>query len=570
MRAFEVYLLENEIDSAGWQSLIDKIFEHEQSFSIQVKFEANSMAFYLYSHKDLSLIATKLKGFLLRPIDYDFIGTSAGKQIRFKLPNKNILEVKEIEELKKGRVFYKIIIQFKKIFNTRIHQIKVFFKDDDGNYSFSSYFSLANPLLNFEFDFKDNVKIQKKSPPLYLNIEKVAHLFVHDSKIEFLEVLGFPHFPNRVYFPLDRFEFGKHSLIVGQTGVGKSKFIELFVKSLGNFSPDDYALVVIDPHASLYPELLKIGQDKINFDFVRESCNLFPPSSDPKVSTELTILLFKTLLGGQFNAKAERVLKYSLYLLFLKNMMSLPNLSKFLTELEFRKEILSLNDSYDYLIHFFETEFVELQTKFYEVAIMPILVLIDELSFIPAFANNTIPHSLEDALKENFLITFSLNRISLGEKATRLIAGLIIQQLFLIAQNKSVNKKIILIIDEVSLVENESLVNILSEARKFNLSLFLSQQYLTQISPQLLKGVLSNVYNYFVFKTSDEDAKILIKNIDISFSDEILIKQKEKGLSDEDLKRNLLVTLNPRECIVRPFADDKFYTCFKAKTMEIN
>ena len=88
--------------------------------------------------------------------------------------------------------------------------------------------------------------------------------------------------------------------------------------------------------------------------------------------------------------------------------------------------------------------------------------------------------------------------------------------------------------------------------------------------PELLKGILSNVYNYFVFKMSDEDVKILAKNLDITFPDEILIKQKEKGLSDEDLKRNLLVTLNPRECLVRPFADGKFYSCFKAKTMDIN
>lgn len=570
MRAFEIYLQENKVISADWQRLIEKIKEHESSFSIEVEFETNNVSFRLYSHKDLSLLATKLKGFLLKPLDEDFPANQAGKLIKFKLPNKNILEVRENEELKKGRVIHGVIVHFKKIFNANIHQVKVSFRNKNGESQHSSYFSIANPLLNFEFDFKDNIKIQKKSPPLYLTIEKAAHLFTQDPHKGFLEVLGFPHFPNRVYFPLNKFEFGRHSLIVGQTGVGKSKFIELFVENLENLNSGEYTLVIIDPHASLYPELLKIKQNKINFDFIRESCNLFPPSSDPKISTELTILLFKTLLGDQFNAKTERVLKYSLYLLFLKNKMSLSNLSKFLTELEFRKEILSLDDSYEYLIHFFETEFVELQTKFYEMGIMPILVLIDELSFIPAFANNTISHNLGDALQNNFLTTFSLNRISLGEKATRLIAGLIIQQLFLIAQNKSVNKKIILIIDEISLVENESLVNILSEARKFNLSLFLSQQYLTQISPELLKGVLSNVYNYFVFKTSDEDAKILAKNIDISFSDEILIKQKEKGLSDEDLKRNLLVTLNPRECLVRAFADDKFYPCFKAKTMEVN
>jgi hypothetical protein len=249
--------------------------------------------------------------------------------------------------------------------------------------------------------------------------------------------------------------------------------------------------------------------------------------------------------------------------------MSLLTLKKFLTELEFRQKILKdVSYEYDYLSHFFDTELVEMQTKFYENAIMPILVLIDELTFVPAFFKES-SHQLETILKEKFLTCFSLNRIFLGEKATRLIAGLLIQQVFLLAQKRSINKKIILIIDEVSLVENESLIAILSEARKFNLSLFLSQQYLTQISPTLLQAVLSNVYNYFVFKVSDEDAKILAKNLEIKFADEVLITEKEKGLGEEEIKRKFLVTQNPRECLVRVFSLGKFFPCFKAKTLAV-
>lgn len=70
------------------------------------------------------------------------------------------------------------------------------------------------------------------------------------------------------------------------------------------------------------------------------------------------------------------------------------------------------------------------------------------------------------------------------------------------------------------MVENDGLISILSEARKFNLFLFLSQQYLTQITKGLLKAILSNVFNYFVFKVYEEDAKILSKNLNIKFPDE--------------------------------------------------
>ena len=575
MRTFEIFLQRDKVVSANWQRLIRDITEYESNFTVEVEFGTNSVEFYLYAQKDLSLLTTKLEGFILKPVDRKLTMVGIGtqhKRVGFKLSFKNILEQKEIEEIKKQRVINKVLVNFRKILTIKIYFITVFFKDDKHGNSYSTYYSFTNPLLNFEFDFTKHSKIKKKSVPLYLKIDDVSNLFTHNEQEAFLEVFGFPHFSNPTYFPLDKFEFGKHSLIVGQTGVGKSKFIELFVKNIAKHPQlDEYAVVIIDPHASLYSQFLTMKENKMNFDFIRSSCDLFPPFSEPKVATELTILLFKTLLRDQFNAKMERVLKYTVYILFLQNQMSLTSLSKFLTELEFRKEILSsISEEYDYLVHFFETEFVEMQTKFYEIAIMPILVLIDELSFIPAFSNNSSSHSIEEALKNNFLITFSLDRIFLGEKATRLIAGLIIQQLFLIAQKGSVKKKIILIIDEVSIVENESLINILSEARKFNLSLFLSQQYLTQIMPELLKGILSNVYNYFVFKMSDEDAKILSKNLDVEFPDEILIKQKEKGFSDEDLKRNLLVTLNPRECLVRVFANGKFYPCFKAKTIDIN
>lgn len=575
MKCFEIFITEDKITVKDWLGFLDKVTHYDRNISIEVVFQLNTVEFYLYTQRDLSSLVAKLEKFVLKPIDRRVPSKekiSSYRKIGFRLSaRKNILEIKEAEEIRKQRVLKRVVINLRQILTVKMYSITAIFNDLGEGELVSHYTSFTNPMNIFEFDFKDNIKVQKRSVPIFLKIDGVANLFTPEAQRSFLEIFGFPNFSYPVYFPLQGFEFSKHSLIVGQTGVGKSKLIELFIKNVAKHSQtDEYAIVIIDPHASLYPQFLNLEQNKVNFDFIHSSCALFPAFSEPKIATELTILLFKTLLRDQFNAKMERVLKYALYVLFLKNKMSLLALKRFLTELEFRKEILEGSDEqFDYLTHFFETEFVELQTKFYEVSTMPILVLIDELSFIPAFSSNAVNNNLEPALKDNFLTCFSLNRIFLGEKATRLIAGLIIQQLFLLAQKGSLNKKIIMIIDEVSTVENESLISILSEARKFNLSLFLSQQYLTQITPDLLRGILSNVYNYFVFKISDEDAKILVKNMDLNFPDDVLTKQKEKGFSDEDLKRNLLTTLNPRECVVRIFADGKFYPCFKGKTMDM-
>lgn len=570
-KAIEIFVEQNKIAKADWDRLLGKIGTYDANFSIEFTFNTNVVDFFLYSQKDLSQLATNIGGFILKPTTRQPANIDVSKKVRFKIsPHSNILEIREKEEFKKQRVITKININVKRIFSLKIYSIKILLQDEFSNDYYSAYSTFTNPFSSFEFDFKNSPKIKKKSSPLSLKFDETLKLFAPQTNDSIFEVFGFPYFSNPTFLSMKAFDFDKHGLVVGQTGVGKSKFIELFIKNIEKSSKkDEYAVIVIDPHANLYPNFNELKSNKINFDFIKTACDLFPSFSEPKIATELTILLFKTLLKDQFNAKMERVLKYSLYTMFLANSMKLVNVKRFLTEIEFRKNILStLGGEFGYLNQFFDTEFVELQTRFYEVAIMPILVLIDELQFVPAFSQES-QSNLENDIKNNFLTCFSLNRIYLGDKATRLIAGLIIQQLFLLAQKKIINKKIILIIDEVSTIENESLIYILSEARKFNMSLVLSQQYLTQISPDLLKGILSNVYNYFVFKISDEDAKIVSKSLDIGFPDDVLLRSKEKGVSEEELKRNVLVNLNPRECLVRLFGNGKFYPSFKAKTLNI-
>ena len=87
--------------------------------------------------------------------------------------------------------------------------------------------------------------------------------------------------------------------------------------------------------------------------------------------------------------------------------------------------------------------------------------------------------------------------------------------------------------------------------------------------PDLLKSIVTNVFNYFIFKVSEEDARLLVKNLEMEFSDEIVKDGKDKGLKEEDLKVKMITSLNPRECLIRTYYDGKFYPCFKARTVDI-
>ena len=180
------------------------------------------------------------------------------------------------------------------------------------------------------------------------------------------------------------------------------------------------------------------------------------------------------------------------------------------------------------------------------------------MQLLPAFQNNQKQKGLKETIQDNFLTIFSLDQTILGEKVTKTIAGLVMQQVLELVQAYSYDEHIIFIIDEVAVVENEILHRFLSEARKYNLSLVLSQQYFNQISEGLQKAIFANVLNYYIFRVSKEDASILEGNILM----EIAVR------NSYHVKREILTKLSNRECVVRVSNNGVILSPFKARTMD--
>lgn len=176
---------------------------------------------------------------------------------------------------------------------------------------------------------------------------------------------------------------------------------------------------------------------------------------------------------------------------------------------------------------------------------------------IPVFNDQLYGNNLKDTIKDNFLTLFSLDRTKLGDKVTKTISGLVMQQLLTLIQSYEVNEHIIFIVDEVAVVENPILCRFLSEARKYNLSLVLAGQYFNQITPTLKNAIFANVINYYIFRVSRLDANILVENFNMKIP---LDDTKEK-------KIKLLTELNNRECIVRVSSNGILLPAFKANTI---
>lgn len=582
---FEFFLLRDQVTKDDWNRLYNVFSQYVgalREFQVIVKIEENTIRYFILSDRDLGTLSNNIEVGVLRPASTDIIGlpsnaTTGKERLVVMKQGGDLLDLKEKYKVKKGKDLNFAVIKCRRInFEKAVTHTYLYFQDAGKNWTVNHRIAGVFPSFLLAIDFVANTRYLRKKVTKYLDIQKTLHIMQSENLGAVFEIDTFPYLPKNYYLNLTSYDFEKHSFIIGASGSGKSKLIALLVDKLAN-SPglkQNYRVIVIDPHASLEDDLKGIKDTTvINFKGSEQETELFAGAgTDVQAATELTGTLFKSLLNDQHNPKLERVLRFSLYVLMTAQAMSLDNLKRFVTDVEFRNQVLEHVKGFipENIVHFFGTDFSEIRTKYYNEGISPIASLVDEMQMQPSLAGSSEnATSLAQIINNNFLSVFSLNKVSMGEKVVKTVAGLLIQQIFLLAQAKAFGQKVILIIDEVSVIQNPALAQILAEARKFGLSVILTQQYFGQIEKDLQAAIFTNVYNYYVFKVSEEDARSLEGNLNIEIPKEILQGEKDKGLKQADVRVQMLTSLHPRECFLRLSAGGQLLPCVKARTLDI-
>lgn len=573
---FEIFFTTDQITHQQWRDFycrLLKILGPWARFGLAVRFDNSIVRLFISSTKDISYLSHDLAFLVIRPATAnDFKLPTTKRRLKLRLnKDKSIFDNKERIEITKSESLEMANFDVVPINTERaLVKMSAYFKNQANQWSCAPQLLIGFPTRLLEIDFAHNARYLKRSLPRYLDIEKSVSMLLPEKDQAIFKVDGWPYFQHEHYLHLKSYDFDKHSMIIGSTGTGKSQLIALLIERLYHSAiNNNYRVIIIDPHASLAAELTSVTEQKI-INFNQEGAKLFADqATDIAAATELTAALFKSLLADQFNARLDRLLRFSLYVLLTAQTMSLNNLKRLLLDIELRNKIITHVKDYipRNISQYFATDFNEIKTKYYNDTVLPIISLIDELQLQPALEGQG-DISLARTIQEKYLTVFSLNKVSMGEKTVKTIAGLLIQQIFLLAQAKVFSQKIILVIDEVSIVQNPAIAAILAEARKFNLSIILSQQYFGQISRELREAIFANTYNYYIFRVSEEDARLLEGNLNIVLPKKILAEEKEKGLQEADIRVKILTDLNPRECLVRLTSGDIIYPCLKVRTVD--
>ena len=570
-KIYEIILSKDEIEQSDWEELfmeVSKINGLMNTWKFYVIIEKNVFRYFVESDYDLPPILSFSDGFFLKE-ENDCVRV---KKLIYKLyyvtnAEEKISDIYDINESKHNQILKQVEIKVKLITPTR-YFTKTFLYLFEGSKLKKFKTLLFIPTTQLAENFSENTRfICKKTSRKYLEISKCVEVFSEQKHSNtLLQIDGFPYYRNNYYLNMDKFDFDKHSLIVGASGCGKTKFIATFINNIYANYKDDYKIIMIDPHGAIIDELQNMRDMRLvdmktqstSIDLMlnsRELCN---------TNTEILIEIFKDLFGKEYNSKLERVLRHSIYLLLKLEMLTFSNLRRLITQVEYRNRIIrSANNVEVHVKEFFAVDFNELKNQFYSEAISPIVSLIDEIQMLPGFSGleeAKVTNNINSIVANNFLTLFSLNQSELGDKVVKIISSLAMGEIFQLCQRRSYSQKILLIIDEVAIVQNPILTKLLAEARKYNLSVFVAGQYLYQLKEELRQAIFSNVMNYYCFRIAREDARFMSGTLQM----EMAVKNSFFN------KIKLLSQLSNRELVIRTSIDGRVIPAFKGRTLDYN
>ena len=346
-------------------------------------------------------------------------------------------------------------------------------------------------------------------------------------------------------FGMLRRDRSRHVYIIGQTGAGKSGLLELFALS-DIFYNQGYC--IIDPHGDFAIDNLRfIPQNRIkDVVYFNPADTQYPVAFNPLELSDVTrkpnicsevIGVLKRMFGDSWGPRLEHILRFTLLALLDRPGSTLLDISRILTDKDFRKETLDYCTDVT-VLQFWKHEFGQWNEKQVNESIAPVLNKVGAFTANPIIRNIIgQPHSSFDVRKimdEGKILVVNLSKGLIGEDNAGILGSFLVTKIQLAAMSRSdipdVSKRrpFYLYVDEFQNFATDSFSVILSEARKYGLNLTVANQYIAQMTDSVRDAVFGNVGTTISFRVSADDAPILVKQFEPVFEESDLIQMNNR------------------------------------------
>ncbi len=334
----------------------------------------------------------------------------------------------------------------------------------------------------------------------------------------------------QVDFRTDRRPFGIYQedrliggmYLLGKTGVGKTNLLEKIiyqditfyrgicvidihgdmVRKIRNDIPEqrqtDLVYIdVADPNLSIgYNPLRKVSYDKRHL-----------------IASHIIETFKKTWGDNAWGVKLEYILRNTLLTLLDQREMSLSDIPRILIDESFRKSCMNRVCS-DEVKDFWTFQF----EKYSKSDILPVLNKVGAFLTIPCVKKLLVENKeqllLSQIMDTGKILLIDLSKGAIGQDAASLLGSLFLSGIssaayYRVHQNLEDRRPFHVFLDEFHHFTTLTMVNLMSEIRKYKVSCIMAHQYLGQLSAPIRDAVLGNVGTIICFRISTQDAKYM-------------------------------------------------------------
>jgi hypothetical protein len=327
----------------------------------------------------------------------------------------------------------------------------------------------------------------------------------------------------------------RHMYVIGQTGTGKTSYMKTLIEQdikAGN------GVCFIDPHGNDILDILATipperYEDVIYFDpaeltrpFGLNMLEYDPARPEQKsfIVNEM-LMIFRQLYGDVPESMGPAFEQYfrnatQLVMEDPSSGSTLMDIGRVLSNKEFRD--LKLSRSNNPIVNQFWNE-IATQAEG-EASLQNIVPYItnkfDEFTandfMRPIIGQQESSFTFRDVMDSKKILLVNLSKGRLGERNANLLGLIIVGKIFMAALSRADNPRadfapFYLYIDEFQNITTSSIPGILSEARKYKLSLTIAHQFLGQVDEKIRDAVFGNVGSMSVFRVGQEDAEFFEK-----------------------------------------------------------
>lgn len=347
---------------------------------------------------------------------------------------------------------------------------------------------------------------------------------------------------HRLSLPLD--DFNTHLYVVGQSGAGKSKFLQHLLCHLLT-QTTTWGAGVFDPHSDLASDVVAqlasyphrrpwlsipanrkrvIYVDPARTDYVIPCNILRNSSSTPYEIAEQVVEAFRRVWPETlYEAPRFAQILRNAVVVLIANHLTLLELEPLLTHKPFRTRLLEkVTDSQ--VASFFTQQYDRWRSHDQAVFVSPVLNKVTAFLFQPQvrlmLGANDNRLDFRTIIDDGAILILNLGSFK-DEETQRLLGSLFLTSLEQAAFSRSdvsaaSRRPFFCMLDEFPLFcsrDATSLARILSECRKYRLHLGLAHQTITQLPGERIQGALENAKLKVVFGTGRQTAEAVVKEL---------------------------------------------------------